>query len=149
MDDTGHVKAIFKSIMRYTYMYTPKVYDVFFWNKSDVYCIVLFVFWFNVPVNNFSVMSGRSHRFLGNKQYSSELMCLAQGHNNVPPVGNTVIMSAHNAYQVYMGPEQLSCEKLKSENPTTVYLHMPVEKARQPIRFLAISNTKYGKSGHT
>ena len=25
----------------------------------------LFVLWFNVPVNNFSVMSGRSHRFLG------------------------------------------------------------------------------------
>ena len=30
------------------------------------------------PVNNFSVMSGRSHRFLGFNQYSRELMCLAQ-----------------------------------------------------------------------
>ena len=27
---------------------------------------VLFVLRLNVPVNNFSVMSGRSHRFLGN-----------------------------------------------------------------------------------
>ena len=37
----------------------------------------------NVPVNNFSVMSGRSHRFLDFNQYSRELMCLAQGHNTV------------------------------------------------------------------
>ena len=28
--------------------------------------ICLFVLRLNVPVNNFSVMSGRSHRFLGN-----------------------------------------------------------------------------------
>ena len=42
---------------------------------------------FNVSVNNFSVMSGRSHRFLGLNQYSRELMCLAQGHNTVTLVG--------------------------------------------------------------
>ena len=47
----------------------------------------LFVLRFNVPVNNFSVMSGRSHRFLGIDQYSRESMCLAQGHNTVTLVG--------------------------------------------------------------
>ena len=41
---------------------------------------------FNIPVNNFSVMSGRRHSFLGFKQYSEELM---QGHNTVPPVGTS------------------------------------------------------------
>ena len=45
--------------------------------------VCLFVLRFNVPVNNFSVMSGRSHRFLGLNQYSRESMCLAQGHNTV------------------------------------------------------------------
>ena len=43
----------------------------------------LFVLRFNVPVNNFSVMSGRSHRLLGFNQYCRELMCLFQGHNTV------------------------------------------------------------------
>ena len=38
-----------------------------------------------VPVNIFSVMSGRSQRFLG--LTSKELMCLAQGHNTVALVG--------------------------------------------------------------
>ena len=49
--------------------------------------LILFVLMFNVPVNNFSVMSGRSHRFLGFNQYSRELMCLAQEHNTVTLVG--------------------------------------------------------------
>ena len=40
----------------------------------------LFVLRINVPVNKFSVMSGRSHRFLGFNQCSGELICLAQGH---------------------------------------------------------------------
>ena len=35
----------------------------------------------NVPVNNFSVMSGRSHRFLVINQYFRGVKCLAQGHN--------------------------------------------------------------------
>ena len=34
------------------------------WLSVDLF--VLFVLRLNVPVNNFSVMSGRSHRFLGN-----------------------------------------------------------------------------------
>ena len=41
----------------------------------------LFVLKLNVPVSNFSVMSGRSHRFLGNNQYVWGVKCLAQGHN--------------------------------------------------------------------
>ena len=53
-------------------------------NKIDV---CLFVLRFNVPVNNFSVMSGRSHHFLGFNLYPRELMCLAQGHNTVTLVG--------------------------------------------------------------
>ena len=40
---------------------------------------------FNVPVNKFSVISGRSYCFLGLNQHFGELMCLAQGHNTVPP----------------------------------------------------------------
>ena len=32
---------------------------------------------FNIPVNNFSVMSGHSHCFLGITQFYGELMCLA------------------------------------------------------------------------
>ena len=35
----------------------------------------------NVPVNNFSVMSGRSHHFLVINQYFRGVKCLAQGHN--------------------------------------------------------------------
>ena len=42
---------------------------------------------FSVPDNNFLVMSGQSHRFLGFNQYSRELICLAQGHNTVTLVG--------------------------------------------------------------
>ena len=42
---------------------------------------VLFVLRFNVPVNNFSVMSGWSHHFLGIYQYFRGVTCLAQGDN--------------------------------------------------------------------
>ena len=49
----------------------------------------LFVLRLNVPVNNFSVMSGRSQLFLGltSTVACRELMCLAQVHNTVTPVG--------------------------------------------------------------
>ena len=40
-----------------------------------------------IPVNNFSVMSGWSQRFLGIYQCSGDLMCLAQEHKMVQPVG--------------------------------------------------------------
>ena len=46
----------------------------------------LFELRLNVPVNNFSVMSGQSHRLMGINQYSGDLMCFAQGHKSVPPV---------------------------------------------------------------
>ena len=49
--------------------------------------ICLFVLRFNVPVNNDSVMSGQSHRFLGISQYYGKLMSLAQEHNMVPSAG--------------------------------------------------------------
>ena len=35
-------------------------------NEAQSISFCLFVLRLNVPVNNFSVMSGRSHRFLGN-----------------------------------------------------------------------------------
>ena len=47
---------------------------VHFTHSSMLSFVVLFALRFNVPVNNFSVMSGRSHRFLGFNQYSRELM---------------------------------------------------------------------------
>ena len=49
--------------------------------------VCLFLLRLSMPVNNFSVMSGGSHRFLGFNQYSRELMYLAQGHNTELPVG--------------------------------------------------------------
>ena len=44
----------------------------------------LFVLWFNVHVNNFSVMSGCSLHLLGVIQCIYERMCPAQGHNQAP-----------------------------------------------------------------
>ena len=49
--------------------------------------VCLFVLRFKVSINNFSVMSGGSHSFLGFNRHSGEFLCLAQGHNTVPPVG--------------------------------------------------------------
>ena len=46
-----------------------------------IHIVCLFVLRLDVPVNNFSVMSGRS------QLYCRELMCLAQGHNTVTLVG--------------------------------------------------------------
>ena len=40
----------------------------------------------NVPVNNFSLMLGRSHRFLGITSTFWRMKCLAQGHNKVTRV---------------------------------------------------------------
>ena len=52
------------------------------WSGMKGFMINLFVLMFNIPVNN----SCRD-RFLGFNQYFGELMCLAQRHNIVPPVG--------------------------------------------------------------
>ena len=54
---------------------------------THLFIICFFVLRFNVPVNNFSVMSGRSQCFQGINQYCGELMCLAQRHSTVPCVG--------------------------------------------------------------
>ena len=54
----------------------------------SVFIVCLFVLRLNVPVSNFSVMSGWSLRFLGlTSTVAGELMCIAQGHNTVPLVG--------------------------------------------------------------
>ena len=42
-------------------------------------CLVVYL-----PVNNFSVILGPIHLFLGLKHYYGELKCLAQGHNMAP-----------------------------------------------------------------
>ena len=49
---------------------------VYFFDHSHSFVLRL-----NVPVNNFSVMSGWSHRFLGINQYFRGVKGLAQGHN--------------------------------------------------------------------
>ena len=43
--------------------------------------VCLMVLRLNFPVNNFSVMSGRSHHFLGITSIFGGVKCLAQGHN--------------------------------------------------------------------
>ena len=62
------------------------VFNVLVKNENKFYeiDICLFDLRFNVQVNIFSVMSKRSHRFLGFNQYYRELTCLAQGHNGDP-----------------------------------------------------------------
>ena len=55
--------------------------------------VYLFVLRFNVPVNNFSVVSGWSHRFLSFISFRG-VKCLAQGHNPVkigfePPISRS------------------------------------------------------------
>ena len=47
------------------YVLRLSVYSVSFWEAFDGFGWLV-VLRLNVPVNNFSVMSGRSHRFLGN-----------------------------------------------------------------------------------
>ena len=55
-----------------------------------VLVVCLFVLRFNIPVNNFSVMSGHSHHFTSIKQYSRELMGISQGHNMVTYSGDQI-----------------------------------------------------------
>ena len=66
--------------------------------------ICLFVLRFNALVNYFSVMSGRSYRFLGFNQYSRELMCLAQGHNSLAICCTTdaFVLIAHALTEIFL-----------------------------------------------
>ena len=57
----NHESGSFKVNTRYSKYATLKI-CIYFWTMF----VGLFVLRLNVPVNNFSVMSGRSHRFLGN-----------------------------------------------------------------------------------
>ena len=55
----------------------------------DVLCILLICLVhliLNVPVNNFTVMLGQGHRFLGITSTFGEYICLAKGHNIVTRV---------------------------------------------------------------
>ena len=55
----------------------------------------------NVPVNSFSVMMGRSQRFLGITSTFGECMCLAEGHNTAgvgmePPTSRSRVWRANH-----------------------------------------------------
>ena len=78
---------LFIYLFIYSFMYYSIIIFLIIIIIIIIIIICLFVLRFNVPVNNFSVMLGRSHRYLGIKQYSGELMCFAQGHNTVILVG--------------------------------------------------------------
>ena len=52
-------------------------------NSSSGSLVISFWLLRNVPVNNFSVMLGRSHRFLGIYQYFRELKVSCSGHYTV------------------------------------------------------------------
>ena len=55
-----------ETIGRFSYAETGFDFSSSSINSSTKDLLILFVLRLNVPVNNFSVMSGRSHRFLGN-----------------------------------------------------------------------------------
>ena len=68
------------------------------WEQSAIKrlkCLLLMIpfvsFWFglmlNVPVNNFSVMLGQSHHFLGITSTFGGKICLPQGNNTATRVG--------------------------------------------------------------
>ena len=61
--------------------WSEDVHVVWIWSSGVVWDC-LFVLRLNVPVNNFSVMSGRSHRFLGNKPVlsGSKVSCSRTQH---------------------------------------------------------------------
>ena len=59
---------------------THEIRYLWIW-KWKIFCFVLFVLRLYVPVNNFSVMSGRSHRSWVFNQYFRGVKGLAQGHN--------------------------------------------------------------------
>ena len=73
MDSTETTETIklatLLSIINYQFeqeMIVFKIKDLYNSVISQNQSVCLFVLRLNVPVNNFSVMSGRSHRFLGN-----------------------------------------------------------------------------------
>ena len=66
----NHIQRIHSSFHFFRYKLHQKYYNFCF-----------FVLMLNVPVNNFSVMSGRSHRFLDIISIFRGVNVLAQGHN--------------------------------------------------------------------
>ena len=67
-DDTGMTLTYFMAksyLFHYAFVWEKDKNNMFVYDIKVGRCF-LFVLRLNVPVNNFSVMSGRSHRFLGN-----------------------------------------------------------------------------------
>ena len=53
-------------------------------------------------------MSGQSRRFMGINQYPGEFMCLDQGHNLVPPGGESNLGPLSSEFDALPLPYQLS-----------------------------------------
>ena len=62
-------------------------YEDVTYNRHGHIIVCLFVLRLNVKVNNFFSHVGTEPMLAGFNQYCRELMCLAQGHNMVMPVG--------------------------------------------------------------
>ena len=104
--------------------------------SNDFVC--LFVLMLNVPVNNFSVMTGRSHCFLSFTSIFWEYFnCLAQGHNTavvgfqprfLAPESDAVPLS-HHAPQVSNAYSHHDYHKISK-----VYFELNAEPLDGPLR---------------
>ena len=87
-------KCVFRPGLRQTGLFTTKD-RIKFGTLSRVlgswvagpFCLFVFVLGLNVPVNIFFSHVGTEHTLPGFNRYCRELMCLAQGHITVTPVG--------------------------------------------------------------
>ena len=86
--DTRLIQVKILTAMNLVYHISSIIMDSIIPNVQAFKAFFLFVLRFNVPVNNFSVMLGQNHCFLGINQYPGVLVCLAQGHNMVRQVGS-------------------------------------------------------------
>ena len=68
------MKTLIRQLLLYLHFIFRFIFNVFLFFS-------FFLFLFNVPVNNFSVMLRRSHLFLGITSTFGEKMSLAQGNN--------------------------------------------------------------------
>ena len=100
--------------------------------------LYLFVLKLNVPVNNFSVVSGRSQRFLCVTSNCRELMCLAQGHNTVTHVGIEPSTSRFGTRcSTTTPPRSLSLTIIEPPRGKTNNLHRRKQRRRSASRFFA------------
>ena len=106
------------------------VYNVCIQTTSSLRCFVkkfvcLFMLMLNVPVNNFSVMSGRSHRFLG---ITSTFRAV------------NASCSWHNTAEVGIEPRLTSRSGVRDS--TTRPPHFPFVKKYMHVSFHSMENSK-------